>query len=697
MKAVARLDAKFEAEKAPAVDRQQRDSFEEFLREDAMVPVGAGRYDKYSFDGSEALLAPVRTIDRVIGSGGRDPLADSKIVLAGGAQFGKTILELNLAAYCASQQFLNFGLYLPDDKLADTVIDTKFRPDVLDQIPWLARMTQVGKAVNASGKQVSTKKAVTMTDGNRRANIIVSGLQKPTTTITLDLAARDEEDDIPPANAKFVSGRLTNSKLAIEMIIGTQRVHGRGQQKAWENGSQGVLLLGRQSEAWQYEIAEEVDAVPEGFLNPEEAFPEIIRHAVTGLPRRDDPKLQWTGDFRRTKDGEIVSEHAPENVYYLADPATGEPLDRNRPIVHHRQPARIAQRYWSYRMSQLSFARLRLGRIVNQFVKAVSDPDTMIVFRCDVLALPKSTAQAITPEVIARAQTIAPFEIRMVREPGRAAFAGLDLGDKCWLTVREIEDPGCKRLIYATTISSADLVRRITSLAGQNLWDCLFTDQRPETAMAREIALALNGLDGLDKWPEAPKETDQDGFVSFPGGLRWNGRLARWEGLKCAVVRFDQKTPGKGISQQFDRFVEGGANKFVPLINCNRHETIERAVRELLTPDEGVNEVLLDRTGAKFLRSVPSMLLPASDLPVVDLLANHFILGSERVKESDGSLGDFKDKIENHFLLSSAYAALAETLGQSAPAAPFAYDTVQKRGGIGRVRSGMTTNGRALV
>lgn len=665
--ALERLDQKIQAERAPAVDREQRASFEEFLRKDAMVPVGGGRYGRYSFEGREALLAVVRDIDSVLGSHTGTPLEDSVIALAGGAQFGKTIMELNLGAYCASQPFLNFGLYLPDNDLADRVIDTKFRPDVLDQISWLARMTQVGKAVNESGKQVNTKKACTMTDGNRRANFLVSGLQKPATTISLDVACRDEEDDIPPKNAKFVKGRLTSSAMRIQFIIGTQRVHGRGMQRAWELGSQGVFLIGPESHQL-YAPATDLAFVPEGWLNPEENFPGIIRHAITGTPRRDDPKLTWSGDFRRDVDpNTTVSAHKPGQAYYLAHPETGEPLVRNCPVRVHRNPGQIEMRRISTRISQLGIAAIGLGQIVNQFLLAVEDPEEMTVFRCDVLGLPKSTAQAVTPEVIQRAQQIDPFEIRLVREPARAAYAGLDMGDKCWLTVREIENPGCKRIIYVASMTSGDVVRRIKALGATNLWDCLLVDQRPLLAESRDVALALNGLLTVEQWPQVPVLTNKDAWISFPGGLTWNGNASQWQGLKAAVVRFDRKKLGAGIAHEFDQFEVEGEKRFVPLINCNREETIDRVVRELLTPDEGVNEVVSGQ-----IRVLPSVLLPGGELPIVKTLERHLIAGSEREREEDGSLGDYKDGIENHLTLANGYSALAEICGEGGRmAAPF--------------------------
>lgn len=681
MSATFKLAKKLRTE--PAVKRPQRATFEEFLREDAMVPAGQGVYCKFSFEGREVLLAVVRQIDRVLGVDGRPPLHDSLVGVAGGAQFGKTVLELMLAGYCTGQRFLNFGLYLPDDDLAGRLIDTKFRPDVLDQIGWLAEMTQIGRAVNKSGRSVNTKKAATVSDGVRRCNFLVSGLQKPATTFTLDVTARDEEDDIPPKNAKFVKGRMTASQFRIQFVIGTQRIHGRGQHKIWRDGSQGVVLLGPQSDAWQYyDPGTEVAEAPAGWLNPEEAFPGIIRHAVTGIPREDDPKLTWAADFRHDDAPlETVSVHRPENVYYLASPTSGEALDRLRPVVVHRRPERLAMRQWTLRVSQLGIGAIGLNQIVGQFCLAVEDPDEMIVFRCDVLGLPRSVAQALTPEIIQRAQGIEPYELRLVREPGRAAFCGLDIGDKCWLTVREVEGPELRRTIYAASVSAGDVVRRVMSLRGANLFDCCCADQRPEAALMRELMLLLNGLEGLERWPDVPRAGSREAWLSLPGGLTWDGGNGRWRGLRGAVVRFDHKRLGQGITHGFDEFEQEGLTKFVPLIQCNRQETIDRVVRELLTPDEGVNEVVGGR-----LRSLPGMLLPIAGLPIVERLGEHFIAGSEREKDKDGSPGDYVDGVANHLLLANGYSALAEICGEQGRSVAPAWTGVEvereRRGGV---------------
>jgi hypothetical protein len=660
--ALQSLAAKVKDGGKPAVDVPQRASFEEFLLADARVPDSKrpGEYMPFTFEGREVLRAIVRRIDHVIANG----ITDAKCGVAGGAQFGKTILELNLAAYLTAQRFLRVGLFLPSDDLVQGVVDTKMRPDVIEQIPWLAEMTQIGKAVNKSGKAVNRKGAFMVTDGQRSSYAMVLGLQKIPTTFTVDVAAQDEVDDIPTKTAKFVKGRMTSSPLRFSIQIGTQRVAGRGQNKVWKDGSQGVALLGpaqfRGIDAEFTRPGDEVTSVDDGWLNPEEEFPQIVRRQLGDAPAPTDPKMTWAGTFHREGD-DATWAYERGARYYLAHPETGEVLDRSHPLIHHRVPAKLGAEDWTIRISQLSIAAITLDQILQQFCEgelaAVNSPDAMIVFRCDVLGLPQSTAQAITGAIVERAQGVAPFILRKTREAGRPAFGGLDVGDQCWFFVRERESALRKRGTCVEKIPAADMVKRAVSLFHTIGLTALFVDQRPLVSESRDLALELNGLAGLGvgQWPQVPSLTNDTAWLSLPGGLTWDGRARRWRGLKCAVVRFDVKSIGKGIQHGFDEFDQDGMRKFVPLINCNRGETIDRAVRELLTPAEGVSDVI---GGA--LREDPALLLPSGSDPMIALLAAHLITGSERGKDKDGGLGEYVDGCENHLLLADGYSALAE-------------------------------------
>jgi hypothetical protein len=625
------------------VKAPRRSSFEEFLVKDARVPSGRGLHGNYSFEGREALLAVVRVVDKVIG----EKLADAEVSVAGGAQFGKTILELNLAAYVTSQTFRNFGLYLPDDDLVQGIVDTKFRPDVVDQIEWFAEMVQVGKALNKSGKAVDRKGAFLVTDGERKSAGMIRGLGKVPTTFSMDVAAMDEVDDIEPKMKKFVRGRLTASDLRFLFDIGTQRIHGRGMNKSWKEKSQGVFLF----------------KCPDcGKLhNAEEEFPQIVRLKIPG--RTGAAKLTWAGDFKFDGGEESVATHDPLNQYYMGCVDCGAELNRREPIEHHRVPAMVKQRKWSFRISQLAIGAIDLTQIVSRFQLAVADPEEMIVFRCDVLGLPQSTSQALTPSTLDRARSVEVFDLAPRVREWNTAFGGLDMGDRCWLFARE-NDGHHNRLLAAERMSAGDVVARAQSLFHRLGLSALFIDERPLVNESRTIAMALNGLLDLAYWPKITNE--KEAYITLPGGLTWDGRNSRWLNLKCAVVRFTKNKLGAGIEQSIVFFDEGGQTKFVPCIACNRFETIDRVVREFLTPAEGVVEVL----GGK-VRETPAMLLPRQNPgcpPILSTVDAHLITGSEREKAADGTMGEYVDACENHLLLADGYSKLAQLVcmaGQS--------------------------------
>jgi hypothetical protein len=649
---ISALGAKLSLDDNP-VGRPDRKSFKEFLLNDARVPDGKGERVSYSFEGREALIAIVELADRII----KEKLKDSTVSLAGGAQFGKTVMELNFLAYMTGQRFQNTILYLPDDDLVEGIVDTKFRPDVLDQIEWFAAMTQVGKALNKSGKAVNRKGAILVTDGKRTSSGMIRGLGKVPTSFSADAAAMDEVDDIKPKMAKFVKGRMTASDLRFTFQIGTQRVAGRGMNKAWKEGSQGVVFLecrcGKRH-------------------NPEESFPGIIRCAVGAnqVASRNDPKLTWTGDFRRDGSEDVVAVHDPTHFYYLACPECGTPLNRRQPVWEHRRPEQMRLRNWSFRISQLSIDAIDLSQIVAHWAKAVVDPEEMVVFRCDRLGLPESTSQKLSPEILSRARTTEIYDMAPKVRPGCTAFAGLDTGRRCWFFAREVERPDVKRVLHAEQIALGNVVERTFNLYHLLGIQVLFIDQAPATDEARTLALKLNGLENITDWPKPPKGKDE--WLTLPAGpfdsepLQWDGTNQRWLNLRCAVVSFTKKKLGAGIAHSFDVFEKGPYTVFVPLIECNRFETIDRVVREFLTPKENVSDVVFPAQGAPYIRNEPAMRLPrkvTGSSAVLELLDTHLLVGSEREDEDDGTQGDYVDGCENHFLLADGYSGLAETIG----------------------------------
>ncbi len=616
-------------------------SLKEFLLTKARVKMDGGDYGPYTFEGRAVLEHIVDRFDGILGSHSGEPLVDARFDICGGAQWGKTVFALNFGIYLTACRFNNWGYYLPDDDLVQGIVDTKLRPDVVEQVEGLQGMMELGTSVTAKGKKlVNRKGAFMVTDGQRKAFAMIRGMGKIPTTFSMDCAMEDEKDDIKDANAKFLSGRMSASKLRLSCSIGTQRKHGAGQHKQFMAGTQEVQMF----------------AVPGGerLINLEENWPQICRLAVTGEPREDDPQLTMAGNFKRgAAPNEEVFDYDPAGHFYLADPDTGGVIDRSQPVFVERRPERAKLRRWSIRVSQIAIAALSLQQPLSRWQDAVADPVSMEVFYCDVLALPRNSSQALTPEIIGRSRCIEqPFDLRMSLRPGCTSYAGVDTGNRCWMFAREVESEFIKRSLWAEQIPLGDLVSRVVSLARTLKVGCLMVDAHPHVDQARSITYALNQCEGI-KWPVV---TDPDkSRIEFANGLVWDGPNSRWENLRAAVVQFTVKQGG-GTVQALGVDEQDGVKRYYPIIRCNRFDLINRAVNEFLGPREQVTRVsngkVVEEPVMRLCQRVPGS--PA----IVETLEAHLVTGSEKTDK-----GEFVDECENHLLLADGYSALAELLG----------------------------------
>lgn len=637
---MGQLGAKLDTATSTSVP--QVTSFMEFLTTHARVKTPGGEYVPYSLEGREAMIPIIEIFDLVLGSHTGEPLPDATIDICGGAQIGKTVLSLNFGAYVTAVLFYNWGYYLPDDDLVEGIVDTKLRPDVIEQIDWLGPLMQVGKAEDKKGKSVNRKGAFQVSDGKRKAFGMIRGMGKIPTTFSMDVAMEDEKDDIPAKRSKYLTGRMTASPLRMRCSIGTQRYHGAGQQKQWEDGSQGIFLFdvgnGRQ-------------------INLEENWPSVCRLAVDGVPKPTDPKLTNAGDFRDDQGNAWAYE--PGAPFYFADPETGAVIDRSKPILKHLRPDRIKLRKWSFRLSQLCLGAMPVNQFVSRWQDAVRDPEMMTVFRCDVLAMPANSEQAISPEILLRARTVEDaFDLSLAT--GTAPrYGGLDTGNRCWFVSREVFSEARKRINWAEQIPLSQMVARTETLFHKLGLACMSIDANPAVDQARALCYRLNGLEGID-WQPFNGRPD-DAILKFPGGLTWNGKLKRWENLRCFVVEFSVKQGG-GIVHELGVDPQGGFNKFYPKIRTNRFESIDRVVNEFLTPAENVIRVV----DGKLLEE-PVMRLPQKQPgspPIVETLDAHLITGSKRAAGADGEVKDYVDGCENHLTLGNGYSCLAEMEGR---------------------------------
>lgn len=637
-------------------------TFYAFMHQHAKVRVGS-RYVPYSTAGREPLLMVIAMIDYALGNavdyltgaqckslfGQSRPtwkqIADACIDVCGGAQFGKTIIGLHLKAYLAAVRGLNTYYALPDDDLVNGIVDGKERPEVIDQIPWLADMVKIGKGLNASGKAADRKGAMLYTDGKITAMSYMRGINaKVPTTFSADCVIEDEKDDIKDAHAKFLAGRMTASQLRLHITIGTQRYHGAGQNKKFEEGCQ---ILG-------YLTCPDCGAAH----NPEDSWPKICRLDLGA--ETANPWLTPEGDFM--DGGGKRHAFAPTADYTFACPDCGCKLDRTQMTFRANRPDRIAARKWSIRVSQLCCSGLPVIMFAQSWQNAVRDADSLKAFHCDRLAIPKSTSQAVTPEVLHRASMIdPPVMLTLAEAPlGRIRYCGLDTGDRCWFTCREIDPTmGRKYTIWAESIAAESVRKRVPILFSTLGAACLFVDAGPLRDLARDLCILINGIPPV---LDAAAQLDTAGTITFGDRLAWRGANKQWEGLRCAAVEFTGK-PGSGITQQIR--LTPSNETFYPVIACNRDEAIGQTVDELLTANEGIAVVGADGK----LRTEPIWYVPAEmpgQPPIVATLHAHLLSGCRKERAKDGKEEHYIDAVENHLLLASVYARLAETLAATA-------------------------------
>ena len=652
-KAIARLGERL----APvAGTAPQVSSFMTFLTDHAMVKTPGGQYTHYTLHGREALTEIIATFDLVLGSQTGHPLTDATLAICGGAQFGKSILVLNFVAYATAVLYYNCGYYLPDDDLVEGIVDTKLRPDVIEQIAWLGPLMQVGKMEDKRGRSVNRKGAFQVSDGKRKAFGMIRGMGKIPTSFSMDIAIEDEKDDIPAKRSKYLTGRMSSSDLRLRISIGTQRLHSAGQQKEWEDGSQGVCVFAAGTDGRMVSI--------------EDNWPGVCRMAVDGTPRASDPKLTLAADFR--DDAGRSWGYEPGALYYFADPETGAVIDRTRPVWNHLRPERIKLRRWSWRTPQLIFDAMPVQQAVSRWQDAVKDPEMMTVFRCDVLGDPANTEQALSPEVLTRARTVeAPFDLSLAAPGSCPKFAGLDTGNRCWFVTREVQSEAVKRVRWAEQVPLSQMVARTSVLFQKMGLQCLAIDANPAVDEARALCYLLNGLGDVD-W-KAFNQRPDSAVLRLTKEVTWDGERKRWTGLRCFVVEFSLKQ-GAGIAHKLGRDPQGGYDRFYPVIQANRFEAIDRVVKEFLTPAENVIRVVAGQVLDEPVMRLPQRIVGSP--PVIETLDAHLVTGSNRAAKADGEAGDYVDKCENHFLLGLAYSALAEMVGgYSEAAAPVEPET----------------------
>jgi predicted RNA-binding Zn-ribbon protein involved in translation (DUF1610 family) len=758
------LDARIE-EGAKASPAPRCASFKEFLRDHARVLQRDGSGGPFSLAGRAPMEVVVDWLDKILrntigegqkaegrrrkaeGRGGADfsllpsafslspeaveidgvrfepgQLKGATVAVAGGAQFGKTVLELNLMAYATAIRFLSVGNYLPDRPKVEEIVGQKFRPNVLDLYPWMAEMIQLGKVQNASGKTINRKESYTVTDGERKSFGNFCGMHRPPTSLTLDLALLDEVDDIDERNIGYVDARMTNSQAHLTCFIGTQRAAGAGQNARLEASSFHVKMVPCPKCGAQWCLEEE--------------FPRCVRvrkqagdrRLETGAPTHSTlwraavaSDLQPpASSLQPVPDPIITPEMGHDRLarYYAACPECGAELDRDAGRYVARHPERLSQAKLGIRVSQLNISAISIQEIVGAWYAAFEDPsgNALTAFCCDRLAIPNAgVAQPITQAVLddcrklGLAETIEaaePYAMSLGNAEGRrqkaegpggpdfslvpSAFslsrvAGMDMGPRCWFWCDEVRGPRVSACVWAELIASGNAPVRVPMLMNALGICCILVDAGGEPDLTKRLVLALNGLDDYLPPPISRQALLGSQLSHLGVGVSWDGRQGAWQGIRAAAVLF---VPGqaRGLEQTVGFTQEG---RIYPLIKCSRSESVQTAVNDFLTPAEGVIEMVKDEGkrqkaeggGSNFslqpsafslLRTLRRARLPQTYIGpgVSQAVLDGHLLNLRRQRNPRTQAEDWIDGVENHLGLAKTYARLAQTLTQANRAPP---------------------------
>jgi len=637
---------------ARKTDAPECSSFSDFLLHHAKVAGRDGTAQPFSMVGRAPLEIISEFIDKILRNTldgeaveidgvkfAPHKLKGSSLAVGGGAQFGKTILELNLMAYATAIRFVSVGNYLPDKPKVEEIVGQKFRPNVLDVYPWMADMIQLGKVENASGKTIDRKESYTVTDGTRKAFGNFCGMHKPPTSITIDIALLDEVDDIPDRNIGYVDGRMTNSPIHLTCFIGTQRIAGAGQNARLAASSYHVKMFRCPDCRKEW--------------NLEENFPGIIRTAGKKL----------TAEMGHDRDAH----------YYCACPDCGTALDRDGGRFVAKHPERIKAAKLGVRVSQFTISAISLQEIVGSWFAAMMDPsgEAMQAFYCDRVGIPNAgAAQPITQKVLDSCRALGMAEKAEAAESYAMSlaaslaprFGGLDTGPRCWLWVDEQRTEAVSGLVWAELIASGNVMTRVPLLMHTLGIQCLFIDAGGEPDLTKRLVLALNGLEEFVPPVMAKNDLLKYRFSNIGVGVSWDGARGRWSGIRAAAVLF---TAGeaKGIEQTIGFTQEG---KIYPMIKCNRGESLQTAVNDFLTPVEGVLE-MTGPEGKKTPRTLPRARLPHTYIGagVSQAILDGHLLNLRKERDVKTGTEDWIDGVENHLGLAKVYARLAGSVGAS--------------------------------
>lgn len=251
------------------------------------------------------------------------------------------------------------------------------------------------------------------------------------------------------------------------------------------------------------------------------------------------------------------------------------------------------------------------------------------------------------------------------------------MGPRCWFWCDEVADASASSCVWAELIASGNVPSRLPVLMDALGISCIFMDAGGEPDLTARMVITLNGLDDFQPPQTSKAELKKMHLGCSPHGPSWDGEQGRWRGIRAAAVLF-VAGEARGIEQDIG-YTQSG--KIYPLIKCNRAESIQTAVNDFLTPQEGVLEMFVvppsggpDRVNAELrtIRQFPRARLPQTYIGagVSQVVLDGHLLNLRKERDARTATEDWVDRVENHLGLAKVYARLASMAGQTTGPAP---------------------------
>jgi hypothetical protein len=415
----------------------------------AHVPTDFGRY---SLERHAPMREVVKLLERIV----VERESESRVDIVKGEQIGFTTFALGFALWLCAEYGYNVGYFLPNDAFASEFGMARLTP-IIDGSPYLTSLMDDAAVDRGVLKNIGDK------------FLYLLGLAKISgaTTRPMDFQISDEVDLTSEYVRKWKRGRMSASKLRVELDFSAPYRQDSGIDARYKTGSQHKWLVKCVGCGKDEICLEEIMDLSECFRN------------FNGTWVRVCPTCHRKLDI--TANGRWVA----------------------------AQPDQVKEGRYSYRLSTMAFEAISADFIMHEYVAALDDPEAMAIF--DRTRRGIANAGALQPFTEAKLLEMERDYVLKYERTGNPIFIGGDVGNACWIWVEDWLPEGRTRLIWAEKVHSDKYASRAIELVEFfqprfAVFDKmpLFTDSR-KIAYAHPRTVALQQFDN-GKEPELLEE-----------------------------------------------------------------------------------------------------------------------------------------------------------------------------------------------